>query len=166
MGTLVIKETVGLRVPPAHPDPQDLQRRWSDLGMVPLCSRWPDPRDHLDVQGQTGPRDPQEPTGSLVIQERMGKLVHQALEVSQELQEVLVPKDKRVRVEMDHQDPEARRVHQDLLDQAPGTAPRFSTWRAQGSQTWTKYGVPVVLQAPLVPLAFLVHQWPLEPMVQ
>lgn len=164
--TQVIKENVGLRDPLAHPDLQDLQQRWSDLGMVLLCSRWLDLLDQQDVQGQTGPQDPQELMGSLVIQERTGKLVHRALEVSQELQEVLVPKDRRVSVETDHQDPEAPQVHQDLLGQAPVTVPHFLTWRAQDSQTWTKYGVSVVLQAPLVPLALLVHQWQSVPMVQ
>lgn len=164
--TLVIRENVGLRDPPAQLDLQDLQQRWSGLGMVLLCSRWLDLLDQQDVQGPTGPRAPQELMGSLAIQERMEKLVHRALEVSQELQEVLVPKDKRVRVETDHQDPEAPQVPQDLLDQAPVTAPHFLTWRDQDLETWTKYGDPVVLRASLVPLALLVHQWQLAPAVQ
>lgn len=164
--TLVIKENVGLRDPPAQLDLQDPQRRWSDWGTVLWCSRWPDLPDQQDVQGQTDPRDPQEPTESLAIQEKMEKPVRRVLEVSQELQEVQAPKDKRVSVEMPHQDPEAPQVHQGLLDQALGTAPPFSTWKDQDFQTWTKYGVPGVLQASLVPLVLLVHQWQSEPVVQ
>lgn len=64
-----------------------------------------------------------------------------------------------------NQDPEAPLVHQDLLDQAPVTAQRFLTWRAQDSQT----GVLVVLQASqalLALLGLLGLQWHWEPVVQ
>lgn len=103
---------------------------------------------------------------SLAIQERMEKLVLPGHEVSQELQELLVQKAKRVRV---NQDPEAPLVHQDLLDLALVTALRLLTWRAQVSQTWTNSGGSVVLRAPQglqALLGSLGLQWHWDPTVQ
>lgn len=105
-------------------------------------------------------QDLEELTGSRAIQEKMEKLVQLDLEVSQELQEVLVPKAKRVSVEKVNLDPEAPQAYQDLLDQETVIAQHFSTWRDQGSQTWTECGrVPVVLRAPQVLRVLLVPQW-------
>lgn len=66
--TLVKKEIVGLRGLPDHLVLQDLQLRWSDLGMALLCSSWPDPPDHRDCQGRMGLQDLLELMGSLWVQ--------------------------------------------------------------------------------------------------
>lgn len=167
--TLAIKESVGLRALQGLQGLRDLQLRWFDSGTALLCSRCLDHQDRRDHQGQRDPQDPQELKESLVIQERMEKLVPLGHEVSQELQELLVPKAKRVRVERVNQDPEVPRVHQDLLDLALETAQRLSTWRAQGSQTWTNCGVSVVFRAPQALPALLGSlglQWRWGPTVQ
>lgn len=164
--TLATKESVGLRDLPGSPDLLDLQRRWSDLGTALLCSRCLELPGHQDHQGQRAPRDPQELMESLVIQERMEKLVLLGLVVSQEVQELPVQRDRRVSVEKVSQDQEAPLVPPDPLDLAPVTVRRSSTWRAQDSPTWTKSGVPEVPQAPLALQALLELQWLWDPTVQ
>lgn len=164
--TRAIKENVGLRDLPVPPVLPDQQPRWFDLETAPLCSRCLDPLGRRDHQGQKGPQDLQELMESLVIQERMEKLVRLGLEVCQELQDLLVQKAKRVIPERVNQDPEAPLVYQDLLDRAPVTAQRSLTWRAQGTQTWIKSGVSVVLRAPQAHPAPLVLQWHWAPTVQ
>lgn len=101
----------------------------------------------------------QEMTVSRVIQEKMEKLVLLDLQVSQELQEVLVPKAKRVSVVKVNLDPEAPQAYQDLLDQETVIAQHFSTWRDQDSQTRRECGVLVVLRASQVLRVLLVPQW-------
>lgn len=165
-----IKESEGLRGLPGALVLPDLQLRWFGLGTALLCSRRLDPQDRRDHRGQMGPQDLQELMESLVIQERMEKLVPLGHEVSQELQELLASKAKRVSPEWVSQDPEDRLVHQDLLDLAPVTTLRLLTWRAQDSlETWTKSGVSVVLRASQVPQALpalLGLQWRWDPTVQ
>lgn len=157
--TPVIRVIVGLRGLRGPLDLQVLQLRWSDWATAPLCSRLLDLQDHQDPQVQMELQDLKEVRGRRAIQEKMEKLVLLDLEVSQELQEVLVPKAKRASVEKVNLDPEAPPAHQDLLDQATVIAQHFSTWRDQDSQTWTECGVPVVLRAPQVLQVLLVLQW-------
>lgn len=167
--TLVKKEIVGLRGLPDHLVLQDLQLRWSDLGMALLCSSWPDPLDHQDRQGWMGLQDLQELMGNLVIQERMEELVLLGCRVFQEFQEVLVPKAKRVNVERVSRDPEAPQVHLDLLDLVLVIVQHLLTWRARDSQTWIKSGVHMVHRVSQVLLALLgslVLQWQWALMVQ
>lgn len=169
MDTPAIKESVGLRGLPGPLVLPDLQLRWFDLGTDLLCSRRLDCRDRRDHQDQMEPQDLQELMESLVIQERMEKLVPLGHEVSQEIQDLLVPKAKRVSVERVNQDPEAHQVHQDLLDPAQVTARRLLTWRAQDSQTWTKCGgsmVLLALQGLLALLASLGLHWHWDQTVQ
>lgn len=153
--TPAIKGSVGLRALQGLQGLPDLQPRWFDSGTALLCSRCLDRLDHRDHQGQRDPQDPEEEMESLVIQERMEKLVPPGHEVSQELQELLVPKAKRASVERVSQDPEAPRVSQDLLDLALETIRHLWTWRAQDSPTWRNCGGSVVLQARQALLALL-----------
>lgn len=85
----------------------------------------------------------------------MEKLVFLGHRDYQESQDFLVAKDKRVSVERVSQAPVAPQVYLGLLDLALVTAQRLLTWRVQGSQIWTKYGVPVVPQVFQVLLALL-----------
>lgn len=151
----VIKVTVELRGLPGPLVLLDLQLRWFDSGTAPWCSRCLDPPDLQDHREQREPRDLQELTESQVTQERTERLVLQGHKVPQEVRDLLEPKAKRVRSERVSQDPEAPRVHQDLLDQEMETARRLWTWRVQDSQTWTRSGVSVVLRAPPVLPALL-----------
>lgn len=146
--TPAIKATVGLQGLLGPLVLLDPQLRWSVLEMALLCRRWLDPLDLQDHRGQMGLPDLQELMENLVIQERTEKLVLLGHKASQEVQELLVLKAKRVIVEKVNLDPEAPQVHQDLLGLAPVTAQRLLTWRDQDSQTWTKSGVFRVFQVP------------------
>lgn len=161
--TPAIKESAGLRDLLGAPALLDLQRRWYDLGTDLLCSRCLEPLGRRDHRGRRGHRDPQELMESLVIQERMEKLVLLGLVVSQEVQDLPVQKARRVSMERVSQDLEAPLVPQDLLDLAPVTTRRSSTWRARDSPTWTKSGVP---RAPQVLQALPGLQWHWDPTVQ
>lgn len=89
--TPAIRENVGLRGLPGAPVLPGLQLRWFDLGTALLCSRCLDPPGRPDHRGQTVLQDPQGLMESLVIQERMEKLVPLGREGPQEIQEVLAP---------------------------------------------------------------------------
>lgn len=64
LDTPAVKENVGVRGLPGPLVLQDLQLRWSDLGMGLLCSRWLDPLVHRDHQGRMEPPDLKELMGS------------------------------------------------------------------------------------------------------
>ncbi|TMS11745.1 hypothetical protein E3U43_019136 [Larimichthys crocea] len=145
--------------------------------MALLCSRCLDLLDHRDHQDQLEHQDLQELMENLAIQERTGKLVLLGHMVPQEIQELLVPKAKRVKLDLVNQDLEVPLVHQDFLDLAPATAqsPRSSwpSWDFSCSRTewssslrtpWSTMDLmePLVYRALLVLLVDRVNQDSLE----